>query len=125
MSKDSAYLADILNAAQAIRRFVAGVSKEQFLANEEKYEAVNRKFEIMGEAARRLSPEARQQFPDIPWKLVTAMRNILIHDYDDVNLNVVWQTAQDDLPGLIQKLESHLSTLPDDGDPTPPAELGR
>ena len=66
MSRDNAYLEDILNAALAIRRFVLGVSKEQFLANEEKYEAVNRKFEIIGEAARRLSPAARQQFPDIP-----------------------------------------------------------
>lgn len=94
MSRDSAYLADILHAALAIRRFTQGVSKEQFLANEEKYEAVNRKFEIIGEAARRLSPEARAKFPDIPWKLVTAMRNILIHDYDDVDLNVVWQTPR-------------------------------
>ena len=114
MSRDKTYLADILYAAQAIRRFVNGVAKEEFLANEEKYEAVNRKFEIIGEAARRLSPEARREFPDIPWKLVTAMRNILIHDYDDVNLNLVWQTAQNDLPPLIAKLEAHLAKMPPD-----------
>lgn len=89
MSRDKAYLIDILNAAQAIRRFVEGVSFEAFSANEEKYEAVNRKFEIIGEAARRLSPETQRQFPDIPWQLVTAMRNILIHDYDDVDLGIV------------------------------------
>jgi uncharacterized protein with HEPN domain len=114
MSRDKAHLADILYAAQAIRRFVDGITKEQFLANEEKYEAVNRKFEIMGEAARRLSPEARQEFPDIPWDLVTAMRNILIHDYDDVNLNLVWQTAQNDLPPLIARLEAYLAKMPPD-----------
>ena len=57
MSRDKTYLMDILRAAQAIRRFVDGVTKEAFLANEEKYEAVNRKFEIMGEAAHRLSPK--------------------------------------------------------------------
>ena len=118
MSRDNAYLEDILNAARAVRRFVDGVSKEQFLANEEKYEAVNRKFEIMGEAARRLSPAARQQFPGIPWRLVTAMRNILIHDYDDVNLNVVWKAAQDDLPALIAALDAYLSTISDDPDST-------
>jgi uncharacterized protein with HEPN domain len=112
MSRDRAYLADILDAAQAIRRFVEGVNKEAFLANEEKYEAVNRKFEIIGEAAGRLSQTARQEFPDIPWKLVTAMRNILIHDYDDVDLNVVWKTTQDDLPPLIAKLETYLATPP-------------
>ena len=90
MSRDRAYFTDILKAAQAIRRFTTGVSKEEFLANEEKYEAVNRKFEIIGEAARRLSPSARVQFPDIPWRLVTAMRNILIHHYDDVELEIVF-----------------------------------
>jgi uncharacterized protein with HEPN domain len=114
MSRDKTYLADILNAAQSIRRFVDGVDKEQFLANEEKYEAVNRKFEIIGEAARRLSPEARQELPDIPWKLLTAMRNILIHDYDDVNLNLVWQTAKIDLPPMIAKLEELLAKSPPD-----------
>ncbi len=77
MRKDNAYLEDILEAAKSIRRFVSGVSLEDFKANEEKYEAVNRKFEIIGEAARRLSPEVRNIFPEIPWKLVTAMRNSL------------------------------------------------
>ena len=77
MRKDNAYLEEILEAAKSIRRFVSGVSLEDFKANEEKYEAVNRKFEIIGEAARRLSPEVRNIFPEIPWKLVTAMRNSL------------------------------------------------
>jgi uncharacterized protein with HEPN domain len=112
MRKDNAYLEDILEAAKAIRRFTDGVSLDGFKSNEEKYEAVNRKFEIIGEAARRLSPEARNLFPEIPWKLVTAMRNILIHDYDDVDLNVVWDTAQRDLPSLISHLEKHLAANP-------------
>ena len=115
MSKDNAYLADVLEAAKAIRRFVEGVSKEDFLANEEKYEAVNRKFEIIGEAARHLSPEARKAFPEVPLNLVCALRNILIHDYDDVDLNLVWRTAQEDLPKLIGMIEAHLATQPPPG----------
>ena len=112
MSKDNAYLEDILEAAKAIRRFTDGVSREAFKTNEEKYEAVNRKLEIIGEAARRLSPAARNLFPEIPWRLVTAMRNILIHDYDDVDLDVVWDTIQRDVPPLIERLEKHLSANP-------------
>jgi uncharacterized protein with HEPN domain len=123
MSRDNAYLRDILNAAQAIRRFVAGVSKEQFLANEEKYEAVNRKFEIMGEATKRLSAEARAQFPNIPWQLAAGMRDVLIHDYDEVNLNVVWDAAMDNLPPLIAQLESYLAAHPAPESDGPPADV--
>lgn len=116
MPRDNAYLKDILEAAKAIRRFLDGVSVAQFKANEEKYEAVTRKFEIIGEAARRLSPEARHKFPEIPWKLITAMRNILIHDYDSVDLDVVYDTAERDVPNLIVRLETYLAANP----PEPP-----
>ena len=109
MSKDNAYVTDILRAAQAIRRFVAGVTKADFLSNEEKYEAVNRKFEIIGEAARHLSPEAVKALANVPWRKIVAMRNILIHAYDDVDLEVVWDTAQQQLPPLIAALEAHLA----------------
>jgi uncharacterized protein with HEPN domain len=112
MSRDNAYLCDILKAAKAIRRFVEGVTREQFVANEEKHEAVNRKFEIIGEATKRLSPEARAQFPDIPWQLAAGMRDVLIHDYDDVNLDTVWNATQNDLPKLIEKLEAYFASQP-------------
>jgi uncharacterized protein with HEPN domain len=112
MGKNEAYLADILHSAKAIQRFTAGVTLEQFKANEEKYEAVIRKFEIIGEAARRLSPEAKALFPEIPWRMVTAMRNILIHDYDDVDLDIVWETLNRDLPPLVGRLEPYLANKP-------------
>jgi uncharacterized protein with HEPN domain len=112
MSKDNALLEDILQAGKAIRRFTEGVSLADFKANEEKHEAVNRKFQIIGEAARRLSPEARNAFPEIPWKLITAMRNILVHDYDDVDLEVVFDTAHENVPPLVERLEAYLAAHP-------------
>jgi uncharacterized protein with HEPN domain len=115
MRRDEAYLEDILEAAKAIVRFTHGVSLEAFKGNEEKYEAVNRKLEIIGEAARHLSPEARNIFPEVPWRLLTAMRNILIHDYDDVDLNIVWDTTQRDIPPLISRLQTHLDANPPPG----------
>lgn len=123
MSRDNAYLEDILLAAQAIQRFTDGVSLEQFMANEEKYEAVNRKFQIIGEAARRLSPEARDGFPEIPWRLITAMRNIIVHDYDDVDLDVVFDAARNDLPPLISRLEAYLAAHPPPESGSPPSDV--
>jgi uncharacterized protein with HEPN domain len=112
MSRDNAYLRDVLDSARAIRRYLEGVSREQFEAAAEKQDAVIRRFEIMGEAARRLSPEAQRALPEIPWRLVTGMRNILIHDYDDVDVGTLWDTAQSDLAPLIARLERYLAEHP-------------
>ncbi len=112
MSKDNAYLYDILDSARIIQRYIADLTREEFENNTEKQDAVIRRFEIIGEAARHLSPDAQKAFPDVPWKLITGMRNILIHDYDDVDLDRVWKTAHDDLPGLIARLESYLAKNP-------------
>ena len=60
---------------------------------------------ILGEAATRISEIAREQLPAIPWDEIISMRNRLIHAYFDVNLDIVWRTVQEDLPGLIALLE--------------------
>jgi uncharacterized protein with HEPN domain len=112
MSRDNAYLRDMLDSARAIRTYLTGVSREQFEADSEKQDAVIRRYAVIGEAARRLSAAGLQSLPDLPWRQITGMRNILIHDYDDVDAATLWDTAQADLPGLILRLETHLAQEP-------------
>ncbi len=111
MSKDKAYLADILDSARIIQQHLAGLTREQFLTDQRTQDAVVRRFEIIGEAARHLSPVTLKALPDIPWNLMVGMRNLLIHDYDDVDPRRVWTDSQDDLPPLIIRLEKYLATL--------------
>jgi uncharacterized protein with HEPN domain len=112
MSKDNAYLRDILDSARAIRSYLAGVSREQFGANSEKQDAVIRRYAVMGEAARRLSPATLKALADLPWRQITGLRNILIHDYEEVDEATLWDTAQQDLPALIDRLEARLAQEP-------------
>ena len=65
-----------------------------------------RRLEIMEEAARRISPETRSKLTNLPWEQMIGIRNVMIHDYDDIDLNIVWDTVMKDLPPVIQRLES-------------------
>ena len=99
------YLVDILEAARLLQKFVEGVNQDTFENDLMRQAAVMRQLEIMGEAARRLSEETRQELSEIPWHQIIGMRNRLIHVYDDVDLAIVWDTVQNDLPPLIAQLE--------------------
>lgn len=78
---------------------------ESFLGDAEKQDAVLRRFEIIGEAASRLAPETQARFPTLPFRAMRGMRNIIAHDYGEVDLDLVWKTATADLPTLIETLE--------------------
>jgi uncharacterized protein with HEPN domain len=110
MQRDQAYLLDILKAAELALAYVKGVSEERFIADTQLQDSVIRRFEILGEAARRVSPETQTAHLSIPWREMIGMRNMMIHDYDDVDLHVVWQTVQQDLPQLIVAIKALLST---------------
>lgn len=81
------------------------MSEEAFLEDTQRQDSVIRRIEIIGEAARRISTETMAALPAIPWRSMVGMRNLLIHDYDDVDLQIVWQTAQHDLPRLITLIQ--------------------
>ncbi len=103
--RDAGYLLDILNAARGARQYLVHHSYETFLSDSQCQDAVIRRLEVIGEASRRISPETRAALADIPWQQMIGIRSVLIHDYDDIDLEIVWDTVMKDLPSLIQCLE--------------------
>lgn len=103
--RDAGYLLDILNAARGARQYLNARTFESFLSDVQCQDAVVRRLEIMGEAARRISMETRSELTDLPWEQMIGIRNVMIHDYDDIDLNIVWDTVMKDLPPVIERLE--------------------
>jgi uncharacterized protein with HEPN domain len=104
MRSDELYLADILDAIEAIERFVAGVDEPRFLSNELVQSAVLQKLSIIGEAAARLSDTTRAGLPEIPWKEIIGFRNVAVHAYFSVDWRIVFVTVSDDLPEIKQAI---------------------
>lgn len=108
MRSDQLYLKNILDAVEAIERFVATADEQRFLADELIQSAVLQKLSVIGEAAARLSDETRTQSPEIPWKEIIGFRNIAVHAYFSVDWRIVFITVCDDLPLLKQTLTVQL-----------------
>lgn len=105
MKKDPRVLiTHILNCIESLEKYSKGVKKEEFLENEEKQDAIVRKVEIIGEAVSNLEQKFKENYPDIPWQDISDMRNKLIHEYFSVDLELVWEVVQKDLPLLKSNL---------------------
>ena len=98
-------LRDILNAARLIRTYVQGASAAEFSSNVEKQDAVIRRIEIIGEATAHLSDATRNSIPALPFRQMRGMRNIVVHDYANVDLKVVWEVATVHVPEVCKVLE--------------------
>jgi uncharacterized protein with HEPN domain len=109
---DAAHLWDMLDAARAVRQFMAGATFERYQSDRMLRGAVERHLEIIGEAARRVSAGFRESHPEIPWRQIIAQRNILAHEYGDVDDALVWRVAMERIGELITSLTPHVPPEP-------------
>ena len=110
MPRDKEYFVDILESARLAMNYLKDKTKEALLADIQLQDSVVRRLEIIGEAARRVSREGIATVPNLPWKNMISLRNVLIHEYDAVDLTIVWDTVKRDLPLVVAELEKIVET---------------
>lgn len=109
MPRDSSvYLEDIVTAAERVAGYVAEHTLASFAADAKTVDAVVRNLEIVGEAVKQVPDDLRQQAPDIEWAKVAGLRDILIHAYFNVDLEIVWDIVTNKLPDLAVKVKALL-----------------
>jgi len=109
--RDAAYLWDMQQAAIWITEFIQEQRYHDFQANKMLQSAVERQLEIIGEAARYVSKEFRVAHPEIPWRSIIGLRNILAHEYGEIKIDRVWAVAEENIPELIQLIGPLLPPL--------------
>jgi uncharacterized protein with HEPN domain len=113
MTKDpKVFIKHILQSIILIEEYTKPLSKQEFLRRAFIQDAVIRRLEIIGEAVKNLPPDFKGRYPDIPWQQIAGMRDVLIHEYFGVDLNLTWQTVREDIPSLKSKLEEILQQIP-------------
>ncbi|WP_278780091.1 HepT-like ribonuclease domain-containing protein [Leyella stercorea] len=106
--RDKSRLEHILQAIERIRRYTKGKTFDDFIADDMMYYAVVKNIEIIGEASNMLTEEFRNTHPDTPWKLVNGMRNYIVHEYFQVDNNVVWDVITGDLLLLEKQIIAYI-----------------
>ena len=105
MPLDNVYIFDMLAAAQKIVRVTASYTEDTFSRDDIIQDSVIRQISIIAEAAKHVSDSFKEQNTAIPWHEIKGMRNRLVHDYKNIDLNEVWKTIQNDVPSLINMLK--------------------
>lgn len=100
------FIEHILFCIRKIQDYTGNLTEKDFKNNELIQDAVIRNIEIIGEATKKISKDLKSQYPDIPWKEMSGMRDKLIHDYFGVDVDVVWKTVNDDIPFLKSLIET-------------------
>lgn len=105
-SADHSFLLDMLHHAKGVMNAVSGFTLEQYASDEDLRMSVERRIEIIGEAASKVSAEFRKQHPDVPWKKIIAQRHILAHEYGEIEDELIWRVATIHIPELVRMLEA-------------------
>ncbi len=108
--RDLLYLEDIIEACEKIQEYVQGYSYETFLADSKTRDAVARNLQIIGEAARRLSPELKDAHSEVEWNRIAGLRNRIVHEYSGIDWQIVWDVIVARLPELRDQAEMILRT---------------
>lgn len=111
LERDAAHLWDMLDAARQAAGFSSGLTLDQLLADARTRYAIERALEIVGEAARRVSPETTSRHPEIPWKGIIGFRNVLAHEYGEIDYRRLYAVTSEGVPALIAALEAILDSL--------------
>lgn len=105
------YLEDILDAARKIREYAGGMSKDEFSSDSKTIDAVVRNLEIIGEAVKQLPDDIRSCDPEIEWRKIAGLRDILIHQYFGVDVEILWDIVQHNIPELENRIGIVLDSL--------------
>lgn len=107
------FIQDVFEAIDKINSYVSGITDGEKLKNDQKtYDAVIRNFAVIGEAVKNIYEEVRKNYPNVEWKEIMAMRNLLIHEYWGINEKVMWNAIKKNLPELKEILAKIKNTLP-------------
>jgi uncharacterized protein with HEPN domain len=105
MQRDDSFLLDMLQAAKQIREYTSWLQEIDFLNSRRDQNAVLLQCTVPGEAAKRVSSEFRNTHPEIPWRKIVGFRNVVAHDYFQIDAHRAWKIASRDIPALINTLE--------------------
>jgi len=109
------FLDDILEAAAKVLKYTAGFSAEKFFSDRKTVEAVVWNLQIIGEAAKNVPEEVRSRYPDLPWRDMAGLRDIIVHQYFGIKLDVIWKVVQSDVPSLVNRIREILEQMEQQG----------
>ena len=107
----SIYLQDILFNIEHAEKFVTNLSFDEFIKNYQVNYAVVRCLEIIGEACKQIPQTIRNKYPEIPWQRIIGIRNVIVHEYAAVDIEIIWGTVKNDLPVLKNQIQQIITDL--------------